>query len=54
MTDVSFSPFNDNLLASASEDASLKLWFIDDQPMKEHRFEADGTMTGHTKKVLGF
>ena len=32
VTDCDFSPYNDNLLATASEDGSTKLWIIPKSP----------------------
>lgn len=31
VVDFDFSPFNDSLLATASEDATIKLWLIPDE-----------------------
>lgn len=52
--DVQFAHHNDNLLASCSEDATIKLWLLEDEAMTENRSKADGVLKGHTKKVLGF
>ena len=56
--DLDFSPFDDCVIASASEDASLKVWnfspFVDDQGLNLTANVPDSatvTLTGHTKKV---
>lgn len=48
--DFEFSPFNDNIVISASEDASIKLWKLQG-PLTEDLLNADVTMQGHYKKV---
>lgn len=50
--DFEFSPFDENLLLSASEDATLKLWSIPDGGLTEHMREPRVTLEGHTKKVF--
>ena len=50
--DLDFSPFHDNLLASASMDGSLKLWMIPDGGLTEHMTNFDADLKGHTKKVM--
>ena len=49
--DFEFSPFNDNLLVSASEDTTLKLWQIPDEGLKNHLKDPVLTLEGHGKKV---
>merc|ERR1719289_197183 len=51
--DFQFSPFIDNLLACASEDCSISLTELPEDPsdMKENIGKADVLLTGHTKKV---
>jgi len=49
--DIDFSPFNDNLIASASEDCTAKIWFIPDGGLKENLLEASQTLNGHKRKV---
>lgn len=53
MTDCDFSPFNDALLATASEDGTVKLWVTPEGGLREHLKIADATLTAHTKKVMG-
>lgn len=52
ITDLSFSPFNDHLLASASEDGKVKLWVIPEGGLTDHVKEEDMCLSGHTKKAL--
>ncbi len=35
ISDFEFSPFNDHLLATASEDASVKLWILPEGGLSE-------------------
>ena len=53
VTDCDFSPYNDNLLATASEDGSTKLWIIPTTGLTDHLKNADATLVGHTRKVMG-
>ena len=53
VNDCAFSPFNDELLATASEDGSIKLWLVPETGITEHLTQADADLIGHTKKVLG-
>lgn len=50
--DLSFSPFHDNILATASADGSLKLWMIPDGGLTENLTKFDAELKGHTKKVM--
>lgn len=52
VTDCAFSPFNNNLLATSSEDGSAKLWLIPDGGITDNVMEADADLVGHTKKVM--
>jgi len=51
--DFQFSPFINNILATASEDATAKVTEVNEIPseMKENILEADVTLAGHSKKV---
>lgn len=49
--DIDFNPFNDNILASASEDQTVKVWSIPDGGYKAHQKEALVDLAGHGKKV---
>ena len=52
VVDFDFSPFNDSLLATASEDGSLKLWCIPDEGITKDVHEADAELRGHTRKLI--
>ena len=54
INDLSFSPFHDNVLATASGDGSLKLWMIPEDGLGATltASDCDAEMTGHTKKVM--
>jgi len=49
--DVDFHPFNDNLVASASEDCYAKIWSIPEGGLKENMTEPVQTLSGHKRKV---
>lgn len=49
--DLDFSPFNDNLVVSVSEDCSGKVWVIPDEGLKDTMTEAQQTLSGHKRKV---
>ena len=51
MLDVAWNPFNENEIASASEDCNIKLWEIPDGGLTENMTEASLTLEGHQKKV---
>ena len=50
--DFDFSPFNDNLLATASEDGTIKLWLIPEEGITEDVFDSDAELRGHSKKII--
>jgi len=52
INDFEFSPFNDNLLATASEDGTIKLWFIPDEGIVKDKTECDAELRGHSKKLI--
>lgn len=52
MTDCAFSPFNNNLLATTSEDGLTKLWIIPEEGIRSHVKDADADLIGHSKKVM--
>ena len=45
--DFEFSPFNDNLFATASEDGLIKLWIIPEEGIVEDRIDSDAELRGH-------
>lgn len=49
--DIDFNPFNDNILATGSEDAYVKVWFIPDGGLTEHATESAQVLQGHRRKV---
>jgi len=49
--DIDFNPFNDNLIASVSEDCTGKIWGIPEGGLKEHMNEPLQTLNGHRRKV---
>jgi coronin-1B/1C/6 len=50
--DWDFSPFNDSLLATSSEDGTCKLWVIPDEGITQDVHEADAELRGHSKKII--
>lgn len=49
--DIEFNPFNDSLIASASEDCYAKLWSIPEGGLTSNMSEPVQTLTGHKRKV---
>lgn len=49
--DLDFCPFNDNVIASSSDDAYAKIWAIPDGGLKETCREAAQNLVGHRRKV---
>jgi len=49
--DLDFNPFNDNLIASASEDCYAKIWSIPDGGLTQNMTEPVQTLSGHKRKV---
>lgn len=52
VVDFDFSPFNDSLLATASEDGTIKLWIIPDEGVQHDITECDAELRGHSKKLI--
>ena len=52
VVDFEFSPFNDSLLATASEDGIIKMWIIPDEGITKDVTEADAELRGHAKKLI--
>jgi WD40 repeat protein len=52
VVDFDFSPFNDSLLATASEDGSIKFWFIPEEGIVKDVTECDAELKGHARKVI--
>jgi len=49
--DLDFHPFNDHLIASASEDCYVKIWQIPEGGLKANMTDAVQTLGGHRRKV---
>ena len=52
VVDFDFSPFNDNLLATASEDGTCKFWQIPEEGIAKDVNTAVGTLEGHNRKLI--
>jgi WD40 repeat protein len=52
VVDFDFSPFNDYLLATASEDGTIKLWVIPEEGITKDVSECDAELRGHAKKLI--
>lgn len=50
--DFEFNPFDDNMIASCSEDTTVKLWQIPDEGLKGNMKEPLASLDGHGKKVV--
>jgi len=54
ITDVQFSPFAKQLLATSSEDSTIKLWVLSNpRGIDEHMLHPAAELMGHSKKVIG-
>jgi coronin-1B/1C/6 len=52
VVDLHFSPFNDNLLATGSEDCSVKVWEVPDDLANGSTYStAKAQLKGHAKRV---
>lgn len=49
--EVAWSPFNDNVIASCSEDTTCKVWVIPDRGLNRNLSEPAVELTGHQKRV---
>ena len=49
--DIAWNPFNDNEIASCSEDCTVKLWDIPDGGIKQNLADCKLDMAGHMRKV---
>ena len=52
IVDFDFSPFNHNLLATASEDGTAKLWVIPEDGITKDVHQSDAELKGHSKKLI--
>ena len=51
MVDLAWNPFDDNQIASSSEDCTVMIWNIPDGGLKENITKPLVTLFGHQKKV---
>lgn len=49
--DIKWNPFDDNIIASASEDCTVKVWYIPDDGLAEDLVDYIGDLRGHERKV---
>ncbi|EMH78023.1 coronin, putative, partial [Entamoeba histolytica HM-1:IMSS-B] len=49
--DIDYNPFNDNLIASVSEDCNICIWNIPEDCPSGNIHEAAQTLQGHKRKV---
>ena len=52
--DTHFHPFNDNIVASCSEDTTVKLWHIPSEGLKENLSTPLLSLNSHQRKVFFF
>lgn len=52
VVDFDFSPFNDYLLATASEDGTIKFWVIPEDGITSDVKDSDAELKGHARKVI--
>lgn len=52
IVDFDFSPFSEQLLATASEDGSIKLWVIPEDGINSDVHQSDGELRGHSRKLI--
>lgn len=52
VVDFEFSPFNDNLLATASEDGTVKLWVIPEDGLTKDVLEWNAELNSGSKKLV--
>jgi len=52
VVDFEFSPFNDNLLATASEDGTVKLWVIPEEGITKDVTEWNAELSTQSKKLI--
>lgn len=52
IVDFEFSPFSEQLFATASEDGSIKLWVIPEDGITKDTMQSDGELRGHSRKLI--
>lgn len=50
--DLEFSPFHENMLATASSDATIRLWAMPPGRLEETTDKPEAILKGHSKKVM--
>lgn len=50
--DLCFAPFYDNILASASQDNTVRIWNLTDEDAVNGKKESEAVLKGHTKKIV--
>eukprot|EP01137_Pigoraptor_chileana_P029063 Opistho-2@13765 len=51
ISDFEFSPFDDNLLVTGSNDTTVRVWHVPDGGFKENHSTPVATLSGHPKRV---
>lgn len=49
--DIKWNPFNDNIIASCSDDCTVKLWYVPDGGLSCHLTEWLVDLHGHKRRV---
>ncbi|XP_071055403.1 coronin-2B isoform X2 [Onthophagus taurus] len=49
--DIKWNPFNDNVIASCSDDCTIKLWYIPDDGLTSHLTDWIVDLQGHKRRV---
>lgn len=49
--DIKFNPFNENMIASASEDCTVKVWVIPDGGLTENLADCAVDLVRHQRRV---
>ncbi|XP_076863191.1 coronin-2B isoform X1 [Brachyhypopomus gauderio] len=49
--DIKWCPFRDNIIASCSEDCSVRIWEIPDGGLRRNMTQAQMVLTGHSRRV---
>ena len=52
LQDLEFSPFHGNMLATASADATLRLWAMPEGSLTDSTDKCAAVLKGHSKKVM--
>uniref|UniRef100_A0A915KSB1 Coronin n=1 Tax=Romanomermis culicivorax TaxID=13658 RepID=A0A915KSB1_ROMCU len=52
VNDLKWNPFNDNIIASCSDDTKIKLWYIPDGGVRLFLNSALSVLAGHSRRVL--